>query len=108
MTGVDSPPAIASVKMVFNPVVLRTILRISRGLTETVIGSLYAPYRTAGILPSRRIRRASFLPRDERTSAEIVTSFLTTTLLHAVLSKSDRPFGLTWVRKTGKPDFGPR
>ena len=39
MTGVVSPPAIASVKMVLSPVVERMILLISFGLTATLTGS---------------------------------------------------------------------
>ena len=69
--------------MVLNPVVLRTMRRISRGLTATLTGSWYAPYTTAGICPARRVRRASFLPREARTSAATVISFLTSFLLQA-------------------------
>src|SRR5688500_12174610 len=77
MTGVVSPPCTARLKMVLYPVLLWTILRISRGLTATLTGSWNAPYRTAGICPARRVRRASFLPREERNSAVTVISFLT-------------------------------
>ena len=39
MTGVFSPPAIASVKIVFSPVEERMILLSSLGLTATLTGS---------------------------------------------------------------------
>src|SRR5215510_4001513 len=42
------------------------------------------------MFPSRRRRRASFFPREERTSAAIVISFLKTSLLLPGL-KSDSP-----------------
>src|SRR5262249_23154578 len=43
-----------------------------------LMGSLKAPYSTAGMLPSFRVRRASFFPREARTSAVTVISFLKT------------------------------
>src|ERR1700735_4723840 len=47
---------------------------------------------TAGMLPARRVRRASFLPREVRTSAATVISFLTRFLLVARV-KSVGPSG---------------
>src|ERR1022692_560067 len=55
---------------------------ISRGLTAMLTGSLKAPYTTAGIWPALRVRWASFLPREARTSAATVISRLTKFLLY--------------------------
>src|ERR1035438_4084079 len=57
------------------------IRMISRGLTAMLTGSLKAPYTTAGIWPALRVRWASFLPREARTSAATVISRLTRFLL---------------------------
>src|ERR1017187_5496933 len=59
---------------------------ISRGLTAMLTGSLKAPYTTAGIWPALRVRWASFLPREARTSAATVISRLTRSLLIRVRS----------------------
>src|SRR5215510_6973981 len=81
MTGEVSPLAIARLKIVLRPELDRTILEISLGLMVMLMGSLKAPYSTAGMLPSFRVRRASFFPREARTSAVTVISFLKTLLL---------------------------
>src|SRR5215472_11819692 len=99
MTGEVSPPAIARLKIVLRPELDRTILVISFGLIVMLIGSLKAPYTTAGIFPSFRARRASFFPREARTSAVTVISFLKTGSFYGIevrtVSKSLRS---TWVR----------
>src|SRR5215472_133169 len=53
---------------------------------------------TAGICPARRVRRASFLPREARTSAATVISLLNCDLLGAG-SKSVPPCDVPWVRE---------
>src|ERR1700682_2151180 len=63
-----SEPPSFSRKIAFSPAPSRTASE--RALRSTVIGTvaLPAPYTMAGILPSIRVRRASFLPRLERFS----------------------------------------
>src|ERR1019366_2049236 len=71
---------------------------ISRGLTAMLTGSLKAPYTTAGIWPALRVRWASFLPREARTSAATVISRITRFLLYGFEVRSpsdDRPGGLS-------------
>src|SRR5258708_37593824 len=62
--------------MVLLPVLLCRILLTSLGLTAMATAGWLAPYKIAGAKPLTRRRRASFLPRDSRSSAVTVISFL--------------------------------
>src|SRR5450759_843213 len=65
------------------------------------------------MFPAARVRRASFLPREVRTSAATVMSFLKfaspVSGLRSPIRRSDRPGGLsywlTWVRRPVKPEL---
>src|ERR1035441_3262357 len=54
-------PPISTSKIVLWPVSENRIREICLGSTSTATGSCPAPYRTAGILPATRTRRAAFL-----------------------------------------------
>src|ERR1700733_5843318 len=54
-------PAISTSKIVLWPVSEKRIREMCLGSTSTATGSCPAPYRTAGILPATRTRRAAFL-----------------------------------------------
>src|ERR1019366_6904583 len=54
-------PATSTSKMVLWPVSEKRIREICLGSTSMATGSWPAPYRTAGILPATRTRRAAFL-----------------------------------------------
>src|SRR5258708_22007838 len=62
--------------MVLLPVLLCRILLTSLGLTAMATAGWLAPYKMAGAKPLTRRRRASFLPRDSRSSAVTVIFFL--------------------------------
>src|SRR5258706_6871445 len=66
----------ARLKIVLWPVLMCRFLLTSLGLAAMATAGWLAPYKTAGAKPLTRRRRASFLPRDSRSSAVTVISFL--------------------------------
>src|SRR5437867_481133 len=76
MAASRAPLEIATWKMVLCPAAECRIWLICLVLTLTGTASLPPPYKTAGISPRRRKRRASFLPRASRGLASTVISLV--------------------------------
>src|SRR5215831_18186132 len=108
MTGDVWPPVIARLKIVFSPELDRTILLISFGLIVMLIGSLKAPYTTAGMFPSLRVRRASFFPREARTSAATVISFLKTYSFYGIEVRTVSKKLESYVGSSARFSYWPR
>src|SRR6266478_3685641 len=100
----------ARLKIVLWPVLLCRILFTSLGLMEMATAPWPAPYKTAGAKPLTRRRRASFFPRESRSSAVTVISFLIllTPIFYVGQDGILRPIGNRPLAWTGRLPIGRR